>query len=240
MIPRLTKYSLNTNGRVKLKIALISDLHDRPFEDVIETVRNEAPDMIALAGDITNNRIDSGYSVLRQAASLCAEIAPTYYSYGNHESAYNADDDAEIAGTGAVLLDNCYVRRGELVIGGLTSGYTAYHRNGGEEHIDRPEISWLDGYAAEDGYKILLCHHPEYYPDMLKHLDIDLILSGHAHGGQIRIFGRGLYAPGQGFFPRYTSGVYEKRLVVSRGLSNTGGFVPRLFNPVEVVTVNLY
>lgn len=68
--------------------------------------------------------------------------------------------------------------------------------------------------------------------------DIDLILSGHAHGGQIRLFGHGIYASHQGFLPRYTSGVYENRLVVSRGLSNSK-LIPRIGNPKEIVIVNI-
>ena len=69
-------------------------------------------------------------------------------------------------------------------------------------------------------------------------MPIDLTLSGHAHGGQIRLLGQGLFAPGQGVLPRYTSGVYEGRLIVSRGLANTT-FVPRLFNPTEMVYIHL-
>ena len=64
----------------------------------------------------------------------------------------------------------------------------------------------------------------------------DLILSGHAHGGQIRLFGRGLFAPGQGIFPKYTSGIHGS-MIISRGLSNTGGMIPRLFNRREIVYI---
>jgi predicted MPP superfamily phosphohydrolase len=81
-----------------------------------------------------------------------------------------------------------------------------------------------------------LCHHPEYRDKYLKDRSIDLILSGHAHGGQIRLLGRGLYAPGQGIFPKYTSGIHAN-MIISRGLSNTAGFIPRLFNPREIVYI---
>jgi predicted MPP superfamily phosphohydrolase len=101
-----------------------------------------------------------------------------------------------------------------------------------------PDIRWIDRYIQEEGFKILLCHHPEYYNRYLKEKNIGLILSGHAHGGQIRIFGRGLYAPGQGVLPKHDGGVFENRLVVGRGLANTA-FFPRFFNPCEIVTVDL-
>lgn len=236
---KLTKYGIKTNGNIKLRIALISDLHDRPYDSIVDTVLRERPDMIALPGDITNNRLSDGCSVLFPLLKACVSIAPTYYSYGNHENRFTAADDNEIIKTGAVLLENSYIRDGGLVIGGFTSGYVSNRRSGSDEHADVPESGWLDRYSEEEGYKILLCHHPEYYPGILKNRDINLILSGHAHGGQIRLFGHGLYAPGQGMFPRYTSGIYEGRMVVSRGLSNTGGLVPRLFNPTEIVIVDL-
>ena len=108
-------------------------------------------------------------------------------------------------------------------------------------HVARgvePELGWLADYTAQEGFHLLLCHHPEYWPRYLRALPIELTLSGHAHGGQIRLFGQGLYAPGQGLLPKYTSGVYENRLVVSRGLSNNV-MVPRLFNPTELVYLDL-
>ena len=70
-------------------------------------------------------------------------------------------------------------------------------------------------------------------------MDIDLTVSGHAHGGQWRFLGRGVYAPDQGLFPKYTSGLHENRLVISRGVANSVPLVPRFFNPCEVVTVTV-
>ena len=192
----------------------------------------------------------------------CSKIATTFVSLGNHEWMLNSRDLNIIRRTGVNLLDNEYVHleKGsvDLVIGGLTSAapmaYRAYvaSMNPMEMEPDviypplsprdrrllakEPDVRWLDEFCTQKGYKILLCHHPEYYPRYLKGREIDLILSGHAHGGQIRILGQGLYAPGQGVFPRLTSGVVDGRLVISRGLSNNT-VVPRWFNEPEIVYI---
>ena len=94
------------------------------------------------------------------------------------------------------------------------------------------ETAWLKEYSSAPGYHILLSHHPEYLP--LIPSSIELVFSGHAHGGQWRVFNHGAWAPGQGWWPRYTKGVYKGRLVVSAGLSNTT-WVPRIWNPTEIV-----
>ena len=96
-----------------------------------------------------------------------------------------------------------------------------------------PDTSWLDDFCSVDAPKVLLCHHPEYYERYLKDRAIDLTVSGHAHGGQWRFFGRGVFAPGQGLFPKYTYGVHDGRFVISTGLKVSS--IPRFFNPPEVV-----
>ena len=196
-------------------------------------------------------------------AKECAAIAPTCFSLGNHEWMVTQKDIEQISRTGVTVLDNQWVRfpfgtpdcrdvpdplgtsSRPILVGGLTSAalmdYRANPDKEGWLAVADPmkaDTAWLDEFERQDAYKVLLCHHPEYWPRFLKNRKIDLVLSGHAHGGQIRLPGRGLYAPGQGFFPRYTSGIYNGRfgsLVVSRGLANTVKGVPRLFNPTEVV-----
>ena len=84
----------------------------------------------------------------------------------------------------------------------------------------------------------MLCHHPEYYERLLKDKDIDLILSGHNHGGQFRIFGKGLLSSSTGLFPKYDRGLFDGRLVVSAGCANTTA-IPRFFNPREAVIIRL-
>lgn len=93
----------------------------------------------------------------------------------------------------------------------------------------------------EDLYTVVLSHRPEYFEDYVKY-DADLILTGHAHGGQMRLPGvGGLYAPGQGWFPKYTEGVYmadETTMIIGRGIGDSTEF-PRVFNPPEINTIIL-
>lgn len=192
----------------------------------------------------------------------CASIAPTFLSLGNHEWMVDDTDIKEIKRTGVTVLDNEWVAKDGLVIAGLTSGYVTDYRAFRAESdslvrylrredlygiegatraaAHKPETDWIPSFTSQPGYKIILSHHPEYYH--FAPASVDLILSGHAHGGQIRMYNpfkrewRGTWSPGQGWWPRYTKGVYEGRLIVSAGLSNTT-WVPRLFNPTEVVYI---
>ena len=162
--------------------------------------------------------------------------------------------------TGAVVLDNCWTEWNSVIIGGLTSGYVTNYRAfraesgssdryprredlygiGGVRTDHKPATEWLAEYCSSSGYHILLSHHPEYYP--IIPASVDLILSGHAHGDQLRMYDPfkrewfGLWSPGQGWWPKWTRGVYEGRLVVSAGLSNTT-WIPRIGNPTEVVYI---
>ena len=157
-----------------------------------------------------------------------------------------------IADTGVVVLDNEWItaREAGVLIGGLTSGYVMRQRKmflstdrkshdyGSADHD--VDTSWLSDFAAQPGFKILLSHHPEYYPFIPN--AISLIAAGHAHGGQWRFYDpfkriwRGVLAPGQGWFPKWTRGVYDRRLVVSAGLCNTTR-IPRINNPTEIVYI---
>ncbi len=242
-----------------LKIALVSDLHERPFASVVRSLYRNRPELICIAGDFVYGACSENLLKPEKAVHVlpflarCAGIAPSFVSLGNHEWLLTPADLEQVEKTGVRLLDNSYTvsesEKGRLVIGGLTSANVSSLRrpctDGGDlfdltsraAHLPRhtpPELDWLSAFCAEPGFHILLSHHPEYYPRHLRQLPIELIVSGHAHGGQIRLLGQGLYAPGQGLLPRLTAGVHEGRLVVSRGLANTVR-VPRLFNPPELV-----
>ena len=249
---KITTYQVNTKGLPRsLRIALVADLHNRAPDEMLGAVASLSPDLVCIAGDLTealdgteDEKNTNGFAALD---ALC-RIAPTFYAPGNHEVGAShrhlrkypptpdkvritPENRARIERSGACFLDNTHTTWEGIAIGGLGTGLQSPDK--------MPDTDALQGFFALEGYKILLCHHPEYYARFLRDKDVDLVLSGHAHGGQWRLFGRGLYAPDQGVFPRYTSGMHEGRLIVSRGTANTGGVIPRLFNRSEVVCIQI-
>ena len=228
---QISRYFIQSDIAPRLKIALLADVHDRPCRDVLETLAQEKPDIIAVAGDLTNRRLTPDSQALVVLRKLSA-IAPAFYTAGNHEACFNERDREHAEAVGAVFLDNEWTSFKGIYIGGLRTGFDGRSRH----HSPPPKTQWLDDFETLSGFKLLVCHHPEYYEKYLAHRDIDLILSGHAHGGQIRLFGRGLFSPAQGIFPKYTKGVFDNRLVVSAGLANTT-FIPRFNNPRDLVLI---
>ena len=166
----------------------------------------------------------------------CAGIAPTFFSFGNHERALTDGDIKNIKLTGVCILDNTFTVHNGMVIGGLSSAQFTERNSDPAERNTSPQIDWLNEFEEHQGFKLLLCHHPEYRDLYLNNRMIDLILCGHCHGGQIRLFDRGLFAPGQGILPYYTKGIYGN-MIISTGLSNTAFPIPRLFNPCEIVFI---
>lgn len=224
----------NVELSAPLRIALVADLHNNPGDEIIRIIEKNRPDMIAVVGDLmvgfrsdpfmqTSVRNTNAFDFLRHASG----IAPTFYSLGNHEKHMPDDYIVPILRSGAILLDNAgldvTLPCGTINIGGVSSC---------------PDLEWLKVFSQQKDFKLLLCHHPEYYPQHIRDTSIDVVLSGHTHGGQWRIGNQGIYAPGQGLFPRYSGGVYDDRLVISRGLANTAP-VPRFGNPRELVFVEI-
>ncbi len=195
---------------------------------------------------------------LMEYLSEISRIAPTYLSLGNHEWPVGKEEYAYISDMGIHILDNIFEEISDLsiMIGGITSaevmlirgfvkdyGYPEYEwRHDHFEHTDALEIKWLKEFREKDGFKLLLCHHPEYMvreDPAVKLEGVDLALAGHAHGGQVRFGKKRLYAPGQGLFPKYTEGMIDingSKIVISRGLANTY-MLPRINNRPEVVFI---
>ena len=226
-----------------ITVAVTADLHFRDSGTAVEQLRELRPDIICAPGDIMQETDhfsihecfnEKGFTFLTD----CRKIAPVYYSIGNHERGMTDKNRAILADAGITLLDNTWVHNGSLTIGGLTSGYTSGIPK--QRNTPPPDVSFVRKFAMQDGFRILLCHHPEYWSAYIRETDIELTLSGHAHGGQWQIpfTNQGIFAPGQHLFPKYTSGVYKNRLAVSRGMANTV-CIPRFFNPREILLLKL-
>ncbi len=235
----VTEYKIEAKLERKLTAAVIADIHDKPYKWVLDRITERDIDLILVPGDIVYLHDDSAPRSF-ELLEICSKIAPTFMSLGNHENGAVKNVRAHCIKCGIELLESRSVEFGGLRIGGITSGYIVNDKGLRENHFKNtppPDVEWLETFAKEDGFKVLLSHHPEYYPEYIKNLDIDLTISGHAHGGQWRVFGRGVFAPSQGLFPKYTSGIHDGRLIVSRGLANNA-IVPRFFNPRELVIID--
>lgn len=241
-------------GAEPICAALISDTHGRIIDDLAEAAAEAAPDLIIVPGDAIENKRPGHPDGVRMLARLAA-VAPVFFSVGNHERALSREQTDGLAEAGIHCVDlsteRFSVRGTQLCIGGVPS---ASYENGercetslaellftprARAELPQKTVDYIAEFSAEGGAKLLLCHHPEYYRRYLRDCDTGIICAGHAHGGQIRLFGHGLYAPGQGFFPRYTSGVHDGRFVISRGLTNHS-FPPRIFNRPELVILHIY
>ena len=223
---KATYYEFHTGKLTKpLTLAVVSDLHNEPYEDIFPLI--DGADVLLVPGDISDRyrqQYDRGVAFLADAAKRM----PTFYSLGNHEARqekYHKLRQALIQ-TGAQILVNRHVRFGELVIGGWYDPTV----------VKEPER--LSAMEREEGVKVLLCHKPEEYMKRMQKRHFDLVVAGHAHGGQIRFFGQGVLAPGQGLLPRYTKGLYGGKMIVSAGAGNPAR-MPRWGNPCEVLLIHL-
>ena len=229
-------------NRYGITLAVLADIHARRVEEILSLVEQNKPDIILIPGDLVDGAAIEKYkehsNFVEEAITnlnRIAHIAPTYYSLGNHEKQLTETEIKELHRSKAVVADNRYVNvSSDLYIGGISSGRNYHDKRASQ----KPDISFILEFEKVSGFKILLSHHPEYYVPLLKDKDIDLIISGHAHGGQIRIGNQGLFAPGQGLFPKYTSGIHDGKLVVSRGISGTELF-PRINNKPEIVYIKI-
>ena len=230
------------------KIVQLSDLHDAKFGenhlDVVNEVKSIEPDAIFITGDF----VDRNRYNLEQSLILVKELqhaAPIYYVTGNHEVSTNdvarIKEGLQQLGV-RILSDEVEVitsdKNESIVIGGIEDPLSSKLE---DEEAVAIAINRAFDNLPTDMFKVLLSHRPELF-DIYVNNQIDITFSGHAHGGQFRIPGvGGLLSPGQGLFPKLTSGVHEKdgsRLVVSRGLGNS--IMPvRLFNQPEIVVVTL-
>lgn len=234
------------------RIAHISDYHNRKNElfdkKIIDSLNESQPDIIVITGDlIDTSKPDVDVAVSFTEKLLC--VAPVYYIMGNHESNIYFRDKSlfedmldELEKLGVVILKNDYTR----VFVSDKSSYNLYGLDEPYFHCGAGAVAGATDKLCKEftlndsEFNVLLAHHPEQLPIYSKY-GFDLVLSGHAHAGQFRVFNQGVYAPDQGFLPKYTGGLYElgkTRLVLSRGLGNSV-FPFRVFNQAHMIVVEI-
>ena len=227
-----------------MKIVHLSDLHGQKYgtcqNRLIQKIRNQNPDFIFMTGDFIDEKAKKNQSAY-DLVKGCTEIATTYFVSGNHE-----DTTPEIASffteqikeMGVHVLDDeieVICRNNQEIV---FAGYSDHYRTSTRNAARLAELK----RKAGDRFTVLLSHRPEELA-LYSQMGFSLVFSGHAHGGQIRLPGiPGLYAPGQGLFPVYTSGLYQMgktRMIVSRGLGGKE-FPFRVGNRPHLPIVQLY
>ena len=254
----ITKLKVKSNVNKRVRIAQISDLHSKEFgknnNTLYKVIMDEKPDIIVATGDL----IDSNMKRIDEIIEFCSRLnkrVPVYYILGNNEMRCSRVNEIveKLKQKNINVLENeiatIKIKDNIINILGLA-----------EKRVDKGEMFYSkinSRYEIENvdslfrklekliGVKIVLSHYPENYEYVgdysYSKYNFDIMFSGHAHGGQFILPGLGgIFAPGQGLFPKYYKGIYGKKnkLVVSRGLGNSG-FPLRLFNRPDLVVVDI-
>ena len=242
-----TFYQVKSNKVTdNIRIVCLSDMHLKEFgkdnENLIHEVDKLSPDLIALVGDMNMENKPDKYDAVINLCVKLNEIAPVYYSLGNHEidamlfRGSNIYKDVKKAGIKIMNNETETVTIGgtDIDIIGLTQNPTEFEEYG-KAFFDK-------AMSATDNFKLVLNHYPEQFFGTLDDYNIDLALAGHAHGGQVRLpWIGGMYAADQGFFPKLCDGYHEignSRLLITRGLGKSG-LCPRIFNKPEIMVVDI-
>ena len=243
-----------------VNVVLISDLHNHSFgrsnSTLIKKIRKLQPDLILMAGDFLNDDSPDAHVPLELIPQL-VDIAPVYFSLGNQEKDYIKLEKGStlIAGmesAGATVLDKEYVitevNGNKIAIGGIYEYAFAQDGYGDMDKSKMPEekLAFLESFQAEPSFKIMMAHRPDsfLYADAKSTWDIDLVVSGHLHGGHVIIpFVGGLYGGDLGWFPKYAYGEFHfrgvKTMNVTRGLGSGRQKLPRFNNMPEIVLIHL-
>ncbi len=248
LVITVSNYSLESEKiKEPVRLVVVADLHQKEFgkdnSRLIEKLRKQEPDLILTIGDLTKSKADKteATAFLEEFIPQLCKIAPVYSCLGNQERNHGSREALETAmiQNGAVLLDLDYqditVNDNNIRIGGLS-----YYRSWDEE-----SNAYLQDYISEDeeSFTLLLCHHPELYLWGIEQYPLDLMVSGHTHGGMIRLpFIGALYAPEQGKLPNHAGGFYKMELghlAVCKGLGSSPENLPRFHNPPEIMVIDL-
>lgn len=241
-----------------INFIMISDLHDNELgknnEDLINKIDSFEPEIIIVAGDMLNEYSSNSKIVINVMKSLRYKGYKIFYSLGNTEKDYikkgTSDLLSELESIGVTVLEKEYkdikVNNNYIRIGGMYD--YAFALNGEREvckgNMEDGMYDFLSDFQNTSKYKIMICHRPDSFVlwDASKYWDIDLVVSGHNHGGQVVLpFIGGLYGGDQGWFPKYDKGIFDLnkiKILITSGLGSGKQKLPRFNNPPEIV--NLY
>ena len=255
---KVTEYDVGIDGLTSpARVVVISDLHSREYgEDnsaLLALIAAQHPDAVFAVGDMINRSADEE-DILQFLDLLVKlqEIAPVYYSPGNHESDYMTDRDSGLLGrvsaTGVTVLLDEYVETqlgGNTVRIGGTMGHYYRYEWSEEQKNDPPDYAMQEEIGSTDVPSIVLMHMPENMiaDSARKNWNADLYISGHTHGGVVRLpLIGGLVAPTQGLFPKYDQGFFtvdgRLKLIITSGLAGYGP-IPRIFNRPEICVIDM-
>lgn len=255
---KVTEYDVDIDGLTSpARVVVISDLHSKEYgEDnsaLLALIAAQHPDAVFAVGDMINRSADEE-DILQFLELLVKlqEIAPVYYSPGNHESDYMTDRDSGLLGrvsaTGVTVLLDEYVETqlgGSTVRIGGTMGHYYRYEWSEEQKNDPPDYAMQEEIGSTDVPSIVLMHMPENMiaDSARKNWNADLYISGHTHGGVVRLpLIGGLVAPTQGLFPKYDQGFFtvdgRLKLIITSGLAGYGP-IPRIFNRPEICVIDM-
>ena len=251
----ITNIKLKQKINNKVRIAQISDLHSKEFgknnEKLKRLILKEKPDLVVATGDMIDSSLKNMEGVIDFLSDLSKCVKVVYISGNNEQRCKKAEYIFEsLKSKGVIILRNEIIT---LSLNGVKVNILGmFEKPKGDLHSSLKKIN--GSYAYEDshklfkrlesleGLKFVLSHYPELFEAEYSKYNFHIMFSGHAHGGQFRIpiVKRGLVAPGQGFFPKYTEGMHgnKNKLIISRGLGNSTK-ITRLFNRPEIVNVKI-
>lgn len=251
------KHLLDDESAEAFTLIFLSDLHDHVFgsanSELITEIDAISPDLILLGGDMLNS-YSLNSDIVCELVERLSDICPVYYGLGNHELEYMGMKPElvdELEAAGAIVLERDYidteVNGMPVRVGGLYD--YAFNLAGVDDkklEPDRVEVKrFLEEFEDTDAFKIIISHRPDsfVFGDAAEEWDIDLVVSGHLHGGQVVVpLLGGVYGGDQGYFPEYVHGMYEKgnmHLFVTSGLGTNKKAVPRVNNRPEVAVISV-
>ncbi|MBR4950210.1 MAG: metallophosphoesterase [Clostridia bacterium] len=251
------EYNLYSKVPKEIKIIHLSDLHGKSFgknnSRLLKKIGKENPDLIFFTGDL----ITAGQKDIKKTTDFLCELSkscPVFFVSGNHEFRKNQKEEVEsLLKDGDVIVLNNNIEKINIKETSINILGLSYMQGDFKDYVDMikkefcyPDLSeYIKPLENCDGLKIILSHYPENFSlageKSLDKFDFDYYFAGHAHGGQFRFpFIKGIYAAGQGLFPKYTKGVYGKgpKMILTSGLG-TGTIPIRIFNAPRIFLIKI-